>query len=68
MAPTVRADILEATEESFDRLIVDQPQGPYFLTQLVAKTMIDRVNDYADPPEDRHRLIDQRVRRERQPR
>ena len=50
VAPTQRADVLEATEESFDRLISTNLKGPYFLTQLVAKTMIDRVNDYADPP------------------
>lgn len=50
VAPTQRADILEATEESFDRLISTNLKGPYFLTQLVAQTMIDRANDYADPP------------------
>ena len=40
VAPTVRADILEATEESFDRLIRINLKGPYFLTQLVAHWMI----------------------------
>jgi len=39
VAPTVRADILEATEESFDRLIEINLKGPYFLTQLVAQRM-----------------------------
>ena len=28
VAPAVRADLLEATEESFDRLVAHQPQGP----------------------------------------
>jgi 3-oxoacyl-[acyl-carrier protein] reductase len=37
VAPTVRADILEAGEESFDRLVGINTKGPYFLTQLVAK-------------------------------
>ena len=36
-----RTDILEATEESFERLIRVNLQGPYFLTQAVAKWMID---------------------------
>ena len=42
IAPDVRADILEATEQSFDRLINTNLKGPYFLTQLVARHMIDR--------------------------
>jgi NAD(P)-dependent dehydrogenase (short-subunit alcohol dehydrogenase family) len=41
VAPTVRADILDAGEESFDRLIAINVKGPYFLTQLAAKWMID---------------------------
>jgi NAD(P)-dependent dehydrogenase (short-subunit alcohol dehydrogenase family) len=40
VAPDVRADVLEASEESFDRLININLKGPYFLTQLVAKAMI----------------------------
>lgn len=36
VAPEVRADLLEATEESFDRLIAINLKGPYFLTQAVA--------------------------------
>jgi 3-oxoacyl-[acyl-carrier protein] reductase len=40
VAPTVRADILEASEESFERLIRINLQGPYFLTQQVAHWMI----------------------------
>lgn len=40
VAPTVRADILEAGEESFDRLLNINLKGPYFLTQLVANRMI----------------------------
>lgn len=40
VAPLKRADILEATEESFDRLININLKGPYFLTQLVANRMI----------------------------
>jgi NAD(P)-dependent dehydrogenase (short-subunit alcohol dehydrogenase family) len=39
-APRVRADLLDATEESFDELVRTNLQGPYFLTQLVARQML----------------------------
>ncbi len=42
VAPKVRADILEATEESFERLIRINLQGPYFLTQAAANWMIEQ--------------------------
>jgi 3-oxoacyl-[acyl-carrier protein] reductase len=41
VAPSARADILEAGEESFDRLIGINLKGPYFLTQRVARWMIE---------------------------
>jgi 3-oxoacyl-[acyl-carrier protein] reductase len=40
IAPRTRADILEATEESFDEVLATNLRGPYFLTQTVAKWMI----------------------------
>ncbi|HSV16489.1 MAG TPA: 3-ketoacyl-ACP reductase [Tepidisphaeraceae bacterium] len=40
VAPEVRADILDASEQSFDRLININLKGPYFLTQSAAKWMI----------------------------
>lgn len=40
IAPGIRADILEASESSFDQLVAVNLKGPYFLTQLVAKWMI----------------------------
>src|SRR5207249_5173701 len=43
VAPEVRADILEASEESFDRLMAINAKGPYFLTQLAANWMIDQL-------------------------
>jgi 3-oxoacyl-[acyl-carrier protein] reductase len=48
IAPEVRADLLEATEESFDRLIAVNLKGPYFLTQRVAREML-RDRDEAAP-------------------
>lgn len=43
VAPDVRADLLDAGEESFDRLININLKGPYFLTQRVARQMIEQV-------------------------
>ena len=45
VAPNVRADILEAGEESFDRLIAINVKGPYFLTQLAARWMIEQIRN-----------------------
>lgn len=42
IAPPVRADILEAGEESFDRVLSVNLKGPYFLTQMVARWMIEQ--------------------------
>ena len=43
VAPSVRADMLKASEESFDRLIAINVKGPYFLTQAAANWMIELV-------------------------
>jgi len=40
IAPQERKDILEATESSFDHVLETNLKGPYFLTQLVAHSMI----------------------------
>jgi NAD(P)-dependent dehydrogenase (short-subunit alcohol dehydrogenase family) len=42
VAPEVRADILDATPESFDRLIRINLRGPYFLSQSVARWMVEQ--------------------------
>ncbi len=41
VAPRVRADILEATEESYDFVMTINLKGPYFLTQILANWMIE---------------------------
>jgi 3-oxoacyl-[acyl-carrier protein] reductase len=42
MAPRARVDLLEAGEESFERLLRVNLQGPYFLTQGVARWMLEQ--------------------------
>ena len=46
-----RLDILETTEESFDRLVRINLKGPFFLTQAIANRMIEQVTaGDGDPP------------------
>lgn len=47
IAPAVRADLLDASEESFDRLINVNAKAPFFLTQMAARWMIEQAA--ADP-------------------
>lgn len=42
VAPAVRNDLLEMTEESFDRVIGINTKGTLFMTQLVARLMISQ--------------------------
>lgn len=48
VAPLDRKDLLEATEESFDRVMDINLKGPYFLTQLVAGHMVEQVRKDRD--------------------
>ena len=57
VAPEVRADILEASEESFDRLIAINVKGPYFLTQLAANWMIAQRRTGVSPVPFRPKII-----------
>lgn len=49
VAPLVRADLLEMTEESFDRVMEINTKGLLFMTQLVAKHMIEHVQESTFP-------------------
>jgi 3-oxoacyl-[acyl-carrier protein] reductase len=46
-APRTRADLLHAREDSFEELIRTNLQGPYFLTQAIAREQVERRQ--ADP-------------------
>ena len=48
VAPKVRADILEAGEQSYDRVMNINLKGPYFLTQAVANWMIEQETQRKD--------------------
>lgn len=48
VAPRERADLLEATEESFDWVLDVNLKGSYFLTQAAARWMIDQIQADAD--------------------
>jgi len=41
MAPRRRVDLLETTETSYDEVMATNLKGPFFLTQLVARRMIE---------------------------
>lgn len=46
VAPKKRYDILDTTEKSFDYVININLKGTFFLTQLVAKIMIDETSNF----------------------
>lgn len=48
IAPKVRADMLEASEESYELVMKVNLQGPYFLTQAVANWMIEQSRERTD--------------------
>ena len=47
VAPDKRNDILEADEQSYDRVMNINLKGPYFLTQLVANWMIEQKRQFS---------------------
>jgi 3-oxoacyl-[acyl-carrier protein] reductase len=48
VAPKVRKDILQVTEESMDFVLGVNLKGTFFLTQQVANEMIDKRKEYCD--------------------
>jgi len=54
VAPSKRLDLLEATEESFDRVMSINLRGPYFLTQAIANWMIEQKKQ---DPEAGYRIV-----------
>jgi 3-oxoacyl-[acyl-carrier protein] reductase len=54
VAPLARTDILEATPESFDRVLDVNLRGAFFLTQKVAGEMIRQLKDN---PDAKHAII-----------
>jgi len=54
VAPSKRMDILQVTEESFDRVLGINLKGPYFLTQQVANWMIEQKKTH---PERVYRIV-----------
>ena len=48
--PRVRADLLDATEESFDEILRTNLQGPYFLTQHVARLLVTQRREQTHAP------------------
>lgn len=57
VAPSVRADLLEAGVESFDRVLAINLRGPYFLTQAFANEVIRLRGPLQDLPVPPHRPV-----------
>jgi len=48
VAPKLRSDLLEMTEESYDRVMTINLKGPFFLTKMVAANMVKWKQTNAD--------------------
>jgi 3-oxoacyl-[acyl-carrier protein] reductase len=49
-APRVRADLLDAGPDSFDELVRTNLRGPYFLTQQVARALVEQRSHERERP------------------
>lgn len=56
-APDVRADILVASEESFEKLLAVNLEGPYFLTQYLAQQWFEKMNHDHDGQSEKNSKI-----------
>jgi 3-oxoacyl-[acyl-carrier protein] reductase len=50
MSPTVRKDILETDSSSFDQLLAVNLRAPFFLSQVVARMMLEQLDDPSAHP------------------
>jgi len=57
VAPQIRENILNASEESFDRLLNTNVKGPYFLTQQIAQWLIEQCPASGDGLASRPKII-----------
>jgi 3-oxoacyl-[acyl-carrier protein] reductase len=48
MAPRQRVDLLEMSEASYDEVLANNLKGPFFLTQQVARIMLEQQRDEPD--------------------
>ena len=48
VAPKERKDLLEATEDSFEHVLRTNLQGPYFLSQAVARWLVEQKREHKD--------------------
>ncbi len=55
IASVGRPDILDASEENFDRLMAVNLKGPFFLTQMAARWMIEQAGSSAPGAENSYR-------------
>ncbi len=53
MAPRQRRDILETSEASYDEVMNVNLRGPFFLTQLVARVMLEQIEERERRSEER---------------
>ncbi len=49
VAPAKRADILDMTEDSYDRVMDTNLKGPFLLSQAVARMMVRQINEKSIP-------------------
>lgn len=49
VAPEERVDVLQASPDSYDRVLSVNLRGPHFLTQRVARHMVERVEGGGEP-------------------
>ncbi len=62
MAPRQRVDLLEVVETSYDEVMAANLKGPFFLTQQVARRMLEQVKAGGElSAEDHQHRLDQRV-------